>query len=917
MATKIKRCLYVGLGGTGMNALLHTKKMFVETYGEVPPMIGFLGVDTDGDAYNKELPSKYGQVKLEPNEQMPIQVPDAQAAYTTSKQHFTWVHPDNVFALTAMTRGAGQIRSNGRFALTYNFSNLTNKIREVVNRITNAQIRTDAKYDADFVGDVEVHMVFSMCGGTGAGTFLNMAYIVRNALENCKVTGYAVLPDVFENMSQFGMERVKPNTYGSIVDLDYFMHLDGTEGLQFDYVVSSQDIKKRPFSAFFFIDNKNEDGDSYNNIDQLAEMISLALVTSSGELSGAVDSVTDNLEKSIMNGDGMVGNKRAWVSGMGACEILFRGKDMSEINAMKNAQRIIQRLNNHSQDANLIVNNWIDSPDVNIRENGGAENDNVIDFILPKNPKYPFEDVDDDQVAENSAKAYIEQVRPKDAEIQAKVAELKGRVAGELHKLVVKSINQEGGVGLAKDVLDELKTQIDVFLAEMNNEKADLADSLPCLENGIKVASEDLKEYSGRFFKKKSTVEDLRQGVCDAGMAVAVNIREQKRRDGAISFFSSLLEAIGDEQRKLSDIESKLKAVSTSLTNKIVALQNNINRTNDASFQIDLAKQTIHGIAYNDDEIQIVDFLSTLPGEQQFYEVDTKPVEEIEEALMAYTRNLTTAKKWADTTIDDVMKQMDKENPDELDRILRLALAKAAPLLSINTRGEVGYRVPHFTYVGVPMESTILKDDDRLEKLAGGEKIQFARLGMNDRVIIYNQIGVVPAYFIAMIENYKQKYKNSTIFSHFDYNLFNRMQREHFSLQPVKDDGSKDVELWVRGFIFGLIKNENGKYFVKNKTTGKALLNYWVELSAYRSDAFKAFLGDILTLRPQFKEYISTWQKNNGQDAIKKLRADVKEHYRDKYSQLNMDNEELLSRGNEDVAELMEKELRYVETIEG
>ena len=26
MATKIKRCLYVGLGGTGMNALLHTKK---------------------------------------------------------------------------------------------------------------------------------------------------------------------------------------------------------------------------------------------------------------------------------------------------------------------------------------------------------------------------------------------------------------------------------------------------------------------------------------------------------------------------------------------------------------------------------------------------------------------------------------------------------------------------------------------------------------------------------------------------------------------------------------------------------------------------------------------------------------------------------------------------------------------------
>lgn len=39
MATKIRRCLYVGLGGTGMSALLNTKKTFLETYGEVPPMI--------------------------------------------------------------------------------------------------------------------------------------------------------------------------------------------------------------------------------------------------------------------------------------------------------------------------------------------------------------------------------------------------------------------------------------------------------------------------------------------------------------------------------------------------------------------------------------------------------------------------------------------------------------------------------------------------------------------------------------------------------------------------------------------------------------------------------------------------------------------------------------------------------------
>ena len=916
MATKIKRCLYVGLGGTGMNALLHTKKMFVETYGEVPPMIGFLGIDTDGDAYKKELPSKYGPVSLAPNEQTPIQVEDAQAAYVTSRQHFGWVHPDNVFALTSMTKGAGQIRSNGRFALTCNFENLTNKVKDAVSRITDASIRTNPKYDADFVGDVEVHMVFSMSGGTGAGTFINMAYVIREALGKCKVTGYAVLPDVFESMSQYGMERVKPNTYGSIVDLDYFMHLSGTEGFQFDYVTSTQDIKSRPFSAFFFIDNRNKGGDSYSNIDQLAEMISLALVTSSGELSGSVDSVTDNVEKSIMNGDGTVGNKRAWVSGMGACEILFRGQDMCEINALKNAQRIIQRMLSSCLDANMIVNNWIDSPEVNIRENGGSENDNVIDFLLPKKPKYPLEDIDDDQAAEGSVNAYIEAVRPKDEEVQNKVIELKERVLAELHRLVVNSINQECGVGLAKDVLDGLQSQVDLFLSEMNGEKVSLTEVQPRLQNAVKVTSADLKDVSGRFFKKKSTVEDLRQGVCEAGMALAINIREIKRRDGAITFFSALLQAINEEKLKLNNIENKLKAVNAAFINKISALQNNVSRNNAASFQIDLAKQAVNTIGINDEEIQIVDFLGRLPYKEKFYEIDTKPTDEIEKALLDYTLTLPTAKKWAKTTIDDVMKKMDKDNPDELNRILRMALSKASPLLSINTRGVVGYRVAHFTYVGVPMDSSILSDNNRLESLAGGDKINFTRLGMNDRVIIYNQIGVVPAYFIGALENYRQKYRNNSIFSHFDYILYNKMQKENFSLEPVKEDGSRDVETWVRGFVFGLIKNENGKYYVKNKKTGKALLDYWVELATYRNDAFNAFVADIFTLRPQFKEYISNWHKDHGQDAIRQLRADVKENYREKYSQLYMDNEELLSRGNEQIADLMERELKFVETLE-
>lgn len=916
MATKIKRCLYVGLGGTGMTALLHTKKMFVETYGEVPPMIGFLGIDTDGGAYKKELPSKFGQVKLSPNEQMAIQVENALEAYMTSKEHFSWVPENNVFALTAMTKGAGMIRTNGRFALTCNFEALTNKVKDAVNRICSASIMNNQDYDANLGAEVEVHMVFSMSGGTGAGTFLNMAYVIKNALDKCKLTGYAVLPDVFESMSNYGMERVKPNAYGSIHDLDWFMHLSGTEKLHFDYVTSKQQIIGAPFSAIFFIDNKNENGDVYNDVEQLCEMISLALVTSAGELADSVTSVTDNVEKSIMNGDGMVGNKRAWVSGMGACEIVFRGKDMGELSALKNAQRIIQRMVASCVDANAVANAWIDSAEVNIRENGGSENDNVIDFMLAKQPKFPLETINNNQDGKTEALGYVENVGlPKSEELQAKINELKERVVKELHKLVVKSVNQECGVGLAKDVLEAIKSQVTLFLSEMNSEKDTLTQRQPALENGLSVAAEDLKEYDSHFFKSGSKLNELEQTLCDAAMALAINKREIMRRDAAITFFNSLNVVITDEQLKVNDIEKKLKAVNTSYVNRIAALTNNVDRTNNATFQIDLAKQAINTLGINDDEIQIKDFIATLAYVEKFYEVDTKPTEDVEEAILNYTKTLPTARKWEHTTIDDVMKKMDREEPGKLDQILRLALAKAMPLLNINTRGQVGYRYGRFSYVGVPMESTLLQDNDRLEMIAGGEKIQFARLGMKDRVIIYNQIGVVPAYFISNITNYKQKYDKCSIFSHIDATFFQRMQREHFSINPVLDDGSKDVELWVKGFIMGLIKNEGNQYFVKDKTNGKALRQYWLEIGKYRDDAFNAFKADLPNLRAQFKEFFLQYQSANGLDAMKTIVDDARQNYLEKYSQVNMTLDELDQKQNASIAELLEKELKYIETL--
>ena len=119
-------------------------------------------------------------------------------------------------------------------------------------------------------------------------------------------------------------------------------------------------------------------------MDELAEMISLALVTSAGELSAATASVVDNLAKEIRRGTRSIENKKAWCGGMGICELVYRNSLLSEVYAIKAAKILVERMFNSCKDTDAIVNAWIDSTEVNIREDNG--HDHVIDYIADKMP---------------------------------------------------------------------------------------------------------------------------------------------------------------------------------------------------------------------------------------------------------------------------------------------------------------------------------------------------------------------------------------------------------------------------------------------------------------------------------------------------------------------------------------------------
>jgi hypothetical protein len=349
--------------------------------------------------------------------------------------------------------------------------------------------------------------------------------------------------------------------------------------------------------------------------------------------------------------------------------------------------------------------------------------------------------------------------------------------------------------------------------------------------------------------------------------------------------------------------------VSEDMKSDIVSMQNYVGKESQ-TFQIDLAKDEFLKLTVNDNEILISDMLAVLTGDK-IYDFANKKKDEITALLLKYTRQLRAAKELGDRTIDAML---DKLSDEEFGHLIRTAINKSNPLLKFDYKGYTPLERPAQSYyIGVPdkKNSRLCKDDAFKNMLQGNIDVDFSNIGVKDRVIVYRQVGVYPAYCIAPLSSYKDKYDNCNCFCHIDANIYKKMQREDYNLYPkVASDDS--LELWVKGFIFNLIKNEDEMYYFRSEELGDALDDNWVELSKYRDDAFDKFKLNKNIIRKEFNEYFAKYQKTKGVDNMQELIDKAKENYFDVYSQIQLTKEEVKQRGNEAIRKLITQELDFV-----
>lgn len=805
MAVKLKRSVFIGLGGTGMKSILKTKQLYKDAFGEIPEIIGFLGIDTSTEEFAKDVKTFDDKlIKLEANEQVKMTMNGPLDYYHAHKDRFYWIPKNNVQALSGLSaNGAGQIRTNGRFSFTINYSKVEAGVKNVINRVSSAT--NDGKGKWDLVNDkIQIYLVFSLSGGTGCGIFLNMAYLIKDLYgDNCVLQAYAVLPNAFEGCGQF----VGANAYGALLDTDYLMtYVDADTPFEYSLLQDDRKTFFKPFDLIYLIDNMNKNGDKYTDPNQLYTMIGQALLAISGSIGSASAADLDNFKQLMIDGSLDIEDKKSWASGMGLCEILVNTKKLSKKYRLKASQKLVDDMIGHSDSATIddIVMAWINVN--NVREH---EDDQVLNSLydLKKVPESVITAKKADR-AETESDAYVsDAVNQAMKSIIASYTQKLETVKISFHDKLI-DISQTGGLESSAAFIFKITDAVNLYISEMRQELDKIGKDLPQYKSEIKSIIEDWRNK--RIFSRTDYASELSEAQFKYVSTEIDRIRHEK----AVQFFLELKEYMNSFTASIKELSERLHDVLDLFRETLSAIEYTSNDVNP--FQIDLAASfAVEGDS--DVDCTVSRFCKLLP-DNDILSLKDLTSDEIVEKINQFTDDLPGA-DFEDLSIENLILKLSDEKKTKL---FEKALRKSEIILDIENKGytnEGALRNALYVSVIGGKDGAIAQDkiiSQLLEAETGPSKPTFAAAPTNKSIMIFRQRGVYPIFQIATITRQQRDYEKHSekkSFS-FDANLQRTLEDRHYSFTPNQQKDDDVLEMWVKGLIHGLIKKDGQRYYV-------------------------------------------------------------------------------------------------------
>ena len=319
MAVKVNRSeiplLVIGLGGTGKDSALAIKRKFQERFSEldpntkVPPRTAFLVLDDDNAGIGVE---PEGLVLADYHRLHVNNIGGIFTSQTFTSYEREWINPG--LSTIAATDGAGGVRQLGRFQLFRNIDEVVNKLKAKLNAILAHSPTTPPS-----AASMNVLICSSLSGGTGSGTALDMAYIVRQIIQSehaayasgMKMYGMFVMPENIIKKAALDSTRVEElqaNTYAAMKEIDYWMRQPHhRQSITVEYSGTFKaEWNHQPFNYLCYIGHSWESGVAITNpypeaINKITELMLLLSAETPREVNGEL--IPHNIYSNLSNAD--------------------------------------------------------------------------------------------------------------------------------------------------------------------------------------------------------------------------------------------------------------------------------------------------------------------------------------------------------------------------------------------------------------------------------------------------------------------------------------------------------------------------------------------------------------------------------------------------------------------------------------
>jgi hypothetical protein len=347
---KLQPSIIIGLGGTGVKTILYLKKNLLEQAPEAVEknLVRFLAIDIDelkGEAPSAGL---FGNpIRLDPERNEFLHIVDRTEGNEARniREISSWF-PEEAYKYLPLTEGARQAKPVGRLG----FFLAHDEIARWLNRLTDRLVTTEIQREFPGIraNELNVYIVSSICGGTGAGLFLDIAYELRYLQQQAqlpdksRIKGLFALGDVYDSVSK----RVLANTYASLREINWIQKEHAEYHPVYPGTIRNV-IRKQAFDAIYLFSDKNKSDIEFSSPDDFARLCADFIFLDSGwdaqdggdPLSAMMQSIRNNAEVYTMNSDAD-GTPRCY-SSLGLCKIRFPAERVAELCAARLSHTII------------------------------------------------------------------------------------------------------------------------------------------------------------------------------------------------------------------------------------------------------------------------------------------------------------------------------------------------------------------------------------------------------------------------------------------------------------------------------------------------------------------------------------------------------------------------------------------------